>query len=121
MRIEIPDRLTPTKAINFANYIEQCVEVSIWTSCDSFCNLTISIRNNKQRYPNANHRLEHVEDTQGGQFAATFGLYQCIGHDVGWAKEERDIGYRYIPIKEISASDLHQQYTDTTLHSKQSP
>ncbi len=124
MRIEIPDRLTPTKAINFANYIEQCVEDNEYIydfknmqHCHPYGLLVIAsaIRNNKQRYPNANHRLEHVEDTQGGQFAATFGLYQSIGHDVGWAKEERDIGYRYIPIKEISASDLHQQYTDTTL------
>jgi len=26
MRIEIPEKLTPTKAINFANYIEQCID-----------------------------------------------------------------------------------------------
>lgn len=124
MRIEIPESLTPTKAINFANYIEQCKEKNEYVydfknmqHCHPYGLLVIAsaIRNNMRCYPNANHRLEHVEDTQGGRFAATFGLYQSIGHDAGWAKEEGEIGYRYIPIKEISANDLHQQYTDTTL------
>jgi len=124
MRIEIPEKLTPTKAINFANYIEQCIDEDEFVydfknmqHCHPYGLLVVAsaIRNNKRRFPNVEHRLEHIEDTQGGQFAATFGLYQSMGYDVGWAKEEEEIGYRYIPIKEISANDLHQQYTDTTL------
>ncbi len=124
MRIEIPEKLTPTKATNFANYIEQCIDEDEFVydfknmqHCHPYGLLVVAsaIRNNKRRFPNVEHRLEHIEDTQGGQFAATFGLYQSMGYDVGWAKEEEEIGYRYIPIKEISANDLHQQYTDTTL------
>lgn len=62
-RIEIPDRLTPTKAINFANYIEQCAEDNEYIydfknmqHCHPYGLLVIAsaIRNNKQRYPNAN-------------------------------------------------------------------
>lgn len=124
MYIEIPENLTPTKVINFSNYIEKCVcekefvyDFKNMQHCHPYGLLVVAsaIRNNMRRYPNVAHRLENIEVTQGGQFAATFGFYQSVGHDVGWAKEEEEIGYRYIPIKEISARDLHQQYTDTIL------
>lgn len=124
MYIEIPENLTPTRVINFSNHIEKCVyedefvyDFKNMQHCHPYGLLVVAsaIRNNMRRYPNVEHRLENIEATQGGQFAATFGFYQSIGHDVGWAKEEGEIGYRYIPIKEISARDLHQQYTDTTL------
>lgn len=77
MRIEIPEKLTPTRATNFANYIEQCAEEDEFVydfknmqHCHPYGLLVVAsaIRNNKRRFPNAAHRLEHILDTQGGQF-----------------------------------------------------
>ncbi len=124
MRIEVPKNLSPIKAVNFANFIGQCSEEEEFIydfhqmqNCHPYGLLVIAsaIRNNKRRFAKSKHILENIEETQGGRFAASFGFYQSIGYDVGSAKEEDEIGDRYIPIKKISANDLHKEYTDTTL------
>lgn len=120
----IPPKLTPLAAINFSKcldsgrfYNEFVYDFKNMQHCHPYGLLVIAsaIRNNMKKYPDATHKLKDTVVTQGGEFAANFGLYQSIGFDVGTAKEENDSGYRYIPIKKISAKDLHAQYTDTTL------
>lgn len=124
MRITIPEKLTPLNAINFVQSMEGCTDEEEFIydfqqmqHCRPYGLLltAYAIRNNIKRFPDSTHKLENPTNTQGGRFAASFGFYQSIGFDEGLAKEEEDIGYRYIPIKKISANDLHQEYTDTTL------
>lgn len=127
MRIEIPERLTPVTSINFANYIAQCgakmdtyefiYDFKGMQHCHPYGLLVVAcaIRNNIKNRPDATHTVENSMESQGGQFAANFGFYQSFGIDIGTAIEENDQGDRYIPIKKITAADLHEQYTYTTL------
>lgn len=68
-----------------------------------------------ERLNEARHSVINTEVTQGGQFAASFGFYQSIGFNIGLAKDEDEEGDRYIPIKKISAQDLHSEYLDTLM------
>ena len=124
MNIKIPSKLTPLNVINFSNELWSCNPDQNYTydfqnmqHCHPYGLLVLAsvIRNNINRHPNSKHELIGTSATQGGEFAASFGLYQSIGKDIGLAKEEDDIGYRYIPIKKISAKDLHTRYSGTTL------
>lgn len=125
--INIPERLTPVGSVNFANYIKQCgtnmgihefiYDFQNMQHCHPYGLLVIAcaIRNNISNRPDANHRFENTQSSQGGRFAANFGFYQSIGVEIGNAIEESDTGDRYIPIKKITAADLHTQYSNTTL------
>lgn len=122
MQINIPERLTPLDALNFANFLSNCpvcdeyiYDFKRMQHCRPYGLLVIgaAIRNNIEKYPNATHTMINTDATQGGQFATTFGFYQSIGQDIGEAKEEHDHGDRYVPIKKISAKDIHAKYPDT--------
>ena len=43
----------------------------------------------------------------------TLVFFQSMGIDIGIAREEDDVGNRYIPIKKITAANLHKQYSDS--------
>ncbi len=125
MIISIPDKLTPVRAVNFAKYIgtleANCdnfeYDFSAMQHCRPFGLLIIAaaIRNNMKRFPRAQHNMINTEQTQGGRFAADFGFFQSMGIDIGIAREEDDVGNRYIPIKKITAANLHKQYSDTVV------
>lgn len=124
MQILIPKELAPLKSINFACWLSQLDNESIFTydfknmqHCHPYGLLVVAtaIRNNMKRFPCAKHEFVNTEETQGGRFAAEFGFYQSLGVDIGYAKEEDEVGDRYIPIKKISAAHLHEKYADTTL------
>lgn len=124
MTFNIPQSLSPLNAINISKEIGSCEEdteyvydFSKMQHCPPFGLLVVSsaVRCNKKRFCNASHKCIGTLDTQGGQFAATFGLYQSMGFDIGFAKEENENGSRYIPIKEITAKELHEIYKGTTV------
>lgn len=125
MNITIPSELTPLEAINFANYIENRVpeddeytyDFKDMQHCRPFGLLVVAsaIRKNMGRFPNAKHIPINTNGTQGCAFAATFGFFQSIGFDIGDFKEEGSFGNRYIPIKRISANDLHARFKGTSI------
>lgn len=124
MYIKIPSELRPLPAVNFARFLSGCNESSVFTydfkdmqHCHPYGLLVLAsaIRNNMKKYARAKHEVINPMETQGGQFAASFGFYQSIGFDIGEAKEETDIGDNYIPIKKITAKDLHAKYSGSTL------
>ena len=122
MRINIPEQLVPLSALNFAVFLSNCppddeyiYDFRRMQHCKPYGLLVVgaAIRNNIAKYPNAKHTMINTDATQGGQFASSFGFYQSIGQDIGDAKEEYDHGNRYVPIKKISAKDIHAKYSDT--------
>lgn len=122
--IKIPKELTPVMAINFAKHLDslQKSEEYIYDfiemqHCHPFGLLCVAsaIRNNIKTYSSSKHSFINETATQGGRFASCFGFYQSFGNNQGDVKEEDDQGYRYIPIKKISANNLHQKYQDNGL------
>ena len=119
MIIEIPSNLGPLDAVNFAKYLYSCeynpkfqYNFANMQNCHPFGMLVVAsaIRNNINKYPQAVHEPININETQGCQFAASFGFFSSIGFSIGEIKEETDIGYNYIPIKAITSSDLLSQY-----------
>lgn len=123
MIIEIPKELVPLRAINFSKYLYNCesdddfyYDFKHMQHCHPFGLLVVAsaIRENMKRYPNAKHVAINTEQTQGCEFAASFGFFSSIGFDIGEWKEEIATGNGYIPIKAISKEELHNKYSDTT-------
>lgn len=122
MVIDIPSNLAPVYAINFAKYLYTCdyspkfqYNFANMQNCHPFGMLVVAsaIRNNINKYPNSTHEPININETQGCQFAASFGFFSSIGFDIGKIKEETAVGYNYIPIKAITASDLLSKYDST--------
>ena len=118
----IPRDITPVRSLNTAKYILNCdyseeyyYDFSRMQNCHPFGLLVIAsaIRKNRKRFPRSSHTAIGANDSQGGRFAATLGFFQSVGFDIGLYREESEIGYYYIPIKRITAKQLHDTYQDT--------
>lgn len=128
IEIRIPKELTPVNAINFSKYVDELLLYDEYVynfeemqHCHPFgllCSAS-AIRRNIKKRADSKHTFINELKTQGGEFAACFGFYQSFGDNEGDIKEENDQGYRYIPIKRISAQNLHEEYqSDDVLNAK---
>ena len=124
MIIKIPKKLIPTNAIAFSRQIflygqeeEYIYDFGEMQHCHPFGLLLVAnaIRSNIHRYPNACHTPINTQNTQGGQFAASFGFYTSMGFNIGERKEESEVGDGYIPIKLISRAELDSRYSNKNL------
>ena len=91
MLLTIPEKLSPVKSVNCANYIvrsgadksntEFIYDFANMQHCHPYGLLVIAcaIRNNIKNRPDAKHEIKNPQTSQGGGFAANFGFYQSMG------------------------------------------
>lgn len=117
--IWIKETLSPQNALNCARHIANrppnvlfYYDFSQMQHCPPFGVLTIAnaIRTNMKKYPNAEHIPVRMNETQGGNYAHSLGLFRMLGWESG-KKELNDYGQPYhIPIVELSPEFLRNEY-----------